>query len=250
MPSINVEQKNISQRKKLQNSHLFLKGSRVALPIAIGYFPIAVTFGMIAVQSGLSLWHSTFMSIAVFAGASQFMAASMVMVNATVIEIIVATFVLNFRHFIMSMSFINKLNHIPIKWKALLSFGITDETFSVFSLQGKEKDATNHFFILGIFATAYVSWIAGTLVGGLFSSIFPPVISQGMSVGLYAMFIALVVPVARKSRLVLCIVVISMVICTFASMIVSSGWAIVIATLISSLIGVFFKERESIQQNS
>src|SRR5699024_3555744 len=111
------------------------QGFRVAFPIAIGYIPIAITFGVLAKQSGLSLLELTMMSAFVYAGASQFMGVNMIVANATAIEIILATFVLNFRHFVLSLSFMHGLkDHINLKARTGLALGLTDESFSVAAL--------------------------------------------------------------------------------------------------------------------
>src|SRR5699024_1056757 len=104
------------------------------IPIMLGYLPIAITYGVLAKQTGLSLLEITMMSIFVFAGASQFMAVNMIGVGAGIMEIVTATFVLNFRHFVMSLSLMNRMRHINISKKAPISLGLTDETFAVSAL--------------------------------------------------------------------------------------------------------------------
>src|SRR5690625_7434940 len=107
------------------------RGIAVGFPIMLGYLPIAITYGVLAKQSGMSLTELTLMSVLVFAGASQFMGANMIAVGAGAAEIIIATFVLNFRHFVMSLSFMNRLRSVGINLKVLLSVGLTDNTFAV-----------------------------------------------------------------------------------------------------------------------
>src|SRR5690625_3741876 len=97
-----------------QKMYMFRRGMTVGFPIMIGYLPIAITYGVLAKQSGMSLFELTLMSVMVFAGASQFMGANMIAVGAGTVEIIIATFVLNFRHFVMSLSFMNRLRGISI----------------------------------------------------------------------------------------------------------------------------------------
>src|SRR5690625_5861865 len=137
------------------------RGITVGLPIMIGYLPIAITYGVLAKQSGMTLFELTLMSVLVYAGASQWMATNMIAVGTGAIEIIVATFVLNFRHFIMSLSFMNQMRQIALEYKFPLSFGLTDESFTVLSLtKEKAKHYYGVFFYLALFITAYLSWIA------------------------------------------------------------------------------------------
>src|SRR5690625_3197046 len=111
----------------------------VGLPIILGYFPVAIAYGVLAKQAGLSLFELTSMSVLVYAGASQFMAVNMLMVSAGWIEIVIATFVLNFRHFIMNLSLMNKWQHLSTSSKLPLSLGVTDETFAVASMEADNK---------------------------------------------------------------------------------------------------------------
>src|SRR5699024_11530902 len=106
------------------------QGVNAALPIAIGYVPIAVAYGALGVASGLTWWHTLLMSLLVFAGASQFMAAGMVAAGAAVVQISIATFVLNFRPLILSLSLIDRLREISPLRRAALSLGLTDETYA------------------------------------------------------------------------------------------------------------------------
>jgi 4-azaleucine resistance transporter AzlC len=213
------------------------------IPIFIGFIPISVTFGMVAIQAGFNLFQTTLMSVAVLAGASQLMAVNMLTFGAGVIEVILATFILNLRHFIMSMSIMNELRHIPKKWKVLLSFGLTDETFTVLSLKTSTVKP-DKFYILGLNGTAYTAWISGTFIGGFFSNFIPPIISLGMSITLYAMFIGLLVPAMKKSLRVMIIAIVSILLNMVLNQFLSSGWSIVLATLVGSSLGIFLNNEQ------
>lgn len=220
----------------------FAEGVLKSVPIVIGYLPVAVAFGLISTQSGLSLYHTVLMSVMVYAGASQFMAVSMLAGGVGAMEIILATFILNFRHFIMSLSLMNGIKSVPNQWKWVLSSWITDETFSVASFH-KEKAGPG--FLAGLMLTAYGSWIFGTLLGALLGDFIPPVIGESMSIALYAMFIGLLVPSVRKNWRIGLISVLSMLLCYLFSQFTSSGWSIVLATVLGSLAGLVLKRRET-----
>ncbi|MGA8944268.1 MAG: AzlC family ABC transporter permease [Thermoactinomyces sp.] len=215
----------------------FLKGAVTSIPIVIGYVPIAVALGLIATQSGISPFYTVLMSLLVFAGASQFMAVSMIMAGTGAVEIILATFILNFRHFIMSLSLMTLLKTIPAKWKSVLSMGITDETFTV-TFFHREKASPP--FVGGIMLFAYLSWVMGTILGCLLGDLIPESIGESMAVSLYAMFIGLLIPSVRKNWRIGFISVLSMLLCYFFSLFAGSGWAIVLATLLGSLAGLLF----------
>ncbi|SFJ62352.1 AzlC protein [Halobacillus dabanensis] len=92
--------------------HMMKKGMFAGFPIMLGYLPIALTYGVLASRTGMSNLELTLMSVLVFAGAAQFLAVGMVATGTGIIEIIIATFVLNFRHFVMSLSFVNRLKKL------------------------------------------------------------------------------------------------------------------------------------------
>jgi len=166
------------------------RGLRAGLPIALGYLPVAVTYGLLARQAGLSPFQAAGMSLFVYAGASQFMAVKMLAAGIHGAQIVLAAFILNFRHFLMSASLSQAL---PTRRPALLAYGITDETFVAGSLALRDAGFTSVSF-LAMAVLAYLSWAAGSLAGALFGALIPPGLASAMGVGLYAMFIALLVP--------------------------------------------------------
>ncbi|WP_106498127.1 AzlC family ABC transporter permease [Lentibacillus sp. Marseille-P4043] len=221
------------------------RGVMVGFPIMVGYLPIAITYGVLAKQSGMSLTELTLMSVLVFAGASQFMGANMIAVGAGAIEIIVATFVLNFRHFVMSLSFMNRLRGIGRSWKVPLSLGLTDETFAVSSLHTKEaKEEKGALFYTALILTAYFSWVFGSFLGGILGEVIPEKLSQSMGIALYAMFIGLLIPSVKKELKVGLIAIIAMLINTLFGLFMSEGWAIVFGTVLGGLSGIYLLKGE------
>ncbi|GAE94642.1 branched-chain amino acid transporter [Gracilibacillus boraciitolerans JCM 21714] len=154
-------------------------GLIAGLPIVVGYLPIAIAYGVLAKQAGLSLLELTGMSLFVFAGAAQFMGAGMIGLGVSAAEIIIATFVLNFRHFVMSLSFINQIRQYAMKWKFLLTLGLTDETFSVSSIYKKQVDQAYGYYFYGtIMLTSYLSWVFGSFLGGVLGDVIPETLSK------------------------------------------------------------------------
>lgn len=237
----------VSENKKNYSSSMLMikRGLAVGFPIMLGYIPIAITYGVLAKQAGLSLMELTLMSVLVFAGASQFMGANMIALGAGAVEIIIATFVLNFRHFVMSLSFMNRLREVDLKWKFPLSLGLTDETFAVSSLHTKEAKEEKGFLFYGALTlTAYLSWVIGSFLGGVLGEVIPETLSQSMGIALYAMFIGLLVPSVKKELRVGLIAVIAMLINVICLQFMSSGWAIVAGTVLGGLSGVFLLKEE------
>ena len=235
--------------KTVHNEKMYMirRGITVGLPIMIGYLPIALTYGVLAKQAGMSLLELTLMSVMVYAGASQFMGANMIAVGAGAVEIIIATFVLNFRHFVMSLSFMNHMRDFSIKQKLPLSLGLTDESFAVSALHTKEVEHKHgSYFYMALFLTAYISWITGSFIGGVLGEIIPEQLSQSMGIALYAMFIGLLIPSVKKELKVGCIALVAVLINVMCSQFMSDGWAIVCGTVIGGLSGLYFLREEDI----
>src|SRR5690625_687929 len=234
-----------SSQNKTQTLQMIQRGFIAGIPLILGYLPVAITFGVLAKQAGMSMTELTFMSLFVYAGASQFMGVNMITVGVGAIEIIIATFVLNFRHFVMSLSFMNQLREIGLRFRIPLSLLLTDETFALSSIHTKEvKEDKGAYFYLTILFTAYLSWIMGTILGGFLGEVIPEKLSQSMGIALYAMFIGLLVPSVKKELKVGLIALIAMLINMLCSQFMSDGWAIVIGTVLGGLSGVYFFKGE------
>lgn len=236
---------SIRKNKVSPSIQMIQKGIAVGFPIMLGYLPIAITYGVLAKQAGMTLTELTSMSILVFAGASQFMAVNMIAASAGIAEIIIAIFVLNFRHFVMSLSFMNRLRGVGLNWKVPLSLGLTDETFAMSSLHPNEaKKDKGALFYTALILTAYFSWIIGSFLGGVLGEIIPAQLSQSMGIALYAMFIGLLIPSVKKEKRVGLIAIFAALINMFFSQFTSQGWAIVFGTVIGAASGIFFLEKK------
>jgi 4-azaleucine resistance transporter AzlC len=224
-----------------------IQGIRAGLPIAVGYFPIAIAFGALAGQAQLNWSEATLMSLIVFAGASQFVGVSMLLAGAGSVQIITTTFFLNMRHLIMSLAVNNQMRTFPRASKYLLSFFITDETFALLTLGNKDQklDSRTPIYMAGLMLTAYIGWVSGTIVGGLGAGFIPPEITTAMTVGLYGLFIGLLVPPAKKSVRFALIALVSMLLNWILSQVLDLGWAIVLATILAAGLGILLiKEDE------
>lgn len=221
----------------------------IGLPIVIGYFPIAMAFGLLSKNTSISFRDTSLLSMMVYAGASQFMALDLMSAGVTAANIILATFLLNLRHMMMSASLAVEFKGIPKKYLPVLAFGITDETFSVISFN-KEKITLPFVFTINVLA--YCSWALGTMVGYAVGEILPVSLQTSLSIGLYAMFASLLFPEIKKSRNILFLSIISALIyiLIFYSNIFTSGWDIILGIIVSSILGVqFFNENNEEREN-
>lgn len=213
-------------------------GFASGLPIVIGYFPIAMAFGILSKTTGVSMFQSFLFSLMVFAGASQFMALNLLSLGAGIGQIILTTLLVNFRHFLMGASISAKMTEDMKKWSLLMAFGITDEVFSVASFK-KEQITTK--FMLALQFVSYSSWVIGTVFGYLVGQVLPEILKDSMGIALYAMFAAILIPEAKKSKRVGILALLSGLVNVILSYlkILPQGWSLIIAIVLISAIGTF-----------
>lgn len=225
----------------------FLDGIKKSIPIFMGYFPVSFTYGIMASNGGIDPLIASTVALTNFTSAGQFVGTKVIISNGTFLEAGVATFVVNIRYALMSLSLSQKILDMPLYKKLILAFGITDETFAVASL---EKEKISFSYMIGLIIGPYMAWVLGTLTGAYFSTLLPERLQNAMGIALYGMFLALVVPEARKSKEVLGVVSVAVlvsVIFRYMSVLknISSGWTIIIATIISSIFGAIVFPRKS-----
>jgi 4-azaleucine resistance transporter AzlC len=214
-------------------------------PIVIGYFPVAMAFGLLAKTIDVSLMDSFLFSSMVFAGASQFMALELIRGGISTGSIILAAFLLNLRHLMMSASLSIKLESgIKRSWLPLIAFGVTDETFSVASLKNGQVTAS---YVLALQGISYSSWVLGTITGYLAGSIIPVSLQNSLGIGLYAMFAAILVPEVKKSLNILFLSIGAGVLYAVISYLklFPGSWNLIATIMISSIGGVVFLKDDS-----
>jgi 4-azaleucine resistance transporter AzlC len=208
-------------------------GMQAGISIAIGYMPIALTFGLLAKTTGLTVMETFLMSLLVFAGASQYISLSLLALGTGAFEIVLTTFIVNIRHFLMSASLNERVEVAPKFIKALYSFGITDETFSVAAT--KEGKITTGF-LFGLISVSYGSWVIFSGIGHAIGSSLPTTLQESMGIALYAMFVGLLVPSIKKHRKVIYLAGLAGLLNTLFIQFMATGWAIVSATIVSSIV--------------
>ena len=215
-----------------------LIGLKDALPIMIGYFSVAMAFGLLVKNAGLYLMDAMLFSTVVFAGASQFMALNMIITGTPWISIVAATFLVNFRHFIMSASIGSRLEKTA-GWKIpFIAFGVTDETFSV--VMAREGRLPSVYVWVVSFC-AYISWGSGTAAGFLLGAFIPDALGSSLGMGLYVLFISLLVPEIKKGRKALWVALTAAALNTIFGYVpfIGSSWSLVSAVIVSALIFTF-----------
>ena len=228
----------------------FKKGVVDGIAIALGYFSVSFGFGVMAVKAGLSVLSAVGISLTNLTSAGQAAGVTVIAAGGTLVEMILTQFVINLRYSLMGFSLSQKLdNTFNTPRRLLVSFGITDEIFAVASAS-KEKLTAKYMY--GLIALPIVGWTAGTLFGSVAGAVLPSYISDVLGILLYGMFIAIVVPPAKKDNKILFAVLLSI---TFSLLIkyvftfISSGFAVIISAVLASVItALFFPVKEEAEQ--
>ncbi|WP_352420490.1 AzlC family ABC transporter permease [Proteiniborus sp.] len=235
----------IVERKRSINE--FIRGVSQGIPITLGYIPVSFTFGLMAVNGGIPVWMAILISLTNLTSAGQFVGTGLIIADASLFEITVATFVINIRYMLMSLSLSQKIaSGMPLLKRCIMAFGITDEIFTVASL---EKQEITFAYMMGLTVCPYFGWALGTALGAKITSVLPEALQSSMGIALYAMFIALIVPSTKKSKATLIVVITAVLMSSALKLIpyiklISEGWSIIITTIVAAAIGAVFFPRK------
>ena len=180
-----------------EQSKQFWAGVRAEIPLLIGGFPFGLIYGALALNAGLSKAAAQVMSFTVFAGSAQFIAAQLVHENTPGFVIVLTIAVVNLRHMLYSASLAPYLAALPVRWKVLLSYLLTDEAYAPTVLHYEKEGLTPqaHWFLLGAGGVLWLDWQLGTALGIFLGAAIPE--SSLLDFALPLTFIAMLVPVLR-----------------------------------------------------
>lgn len=222
------------------SSYQYKDGVKASLPVVMGYIPIGLAFGVLAVQAGLGPWEVFLMSLLVYAGSSQFIAAGMIAGGASPGSIIITTFLVNSRHLLLSASLAPHLKGRPGKTLAAISFGITDETFAV-AMAEVVKNSRPPAYFAGLNITSQFFWIASTVMGAVVGNLIPDPGRFGLNFALPAMFIGLLV-IQIRGRLGLAIAVLAFAMSLLFKAMLPGNWNIILTAVLAATIGVILEK--------
>lgn len=218
----------------------YKKGIKDGVPIALGYLSVSFAFGVTAVSLGVPKFIALLISATNLTSAGQLAGVAVIAVLGSVFEIILTQLVINARYFLMSLTLTQKLDKkFTLLDRLLCAVGITDEIFAV--AVTNDKPVTRNY-LLGLMTLPYIGWTGGTLLGAVLGGVLPEIIVSALNIALYAMFIAIVVPVTMQNKKVFPVIIISVMIsCAFYFIpflqLVNSGIAYVISALVASVVG-------------
>ena len=231
------------KNRKYDTKKEFRSGLKDGIPIALGYFAVSFSLGISMVAAGISSVEGTVMSLTNLTSAGEFAGVRIIAVGGTLAEMALTQLIINLRYSLMSLSLSQKLDESVTFWKKLLiAFGNTDEIFAV--AMNHQKSLTLPY-MLGLQSLPIVGWTLGTFMGAIATGLMPEKVSIAMNVMLYGMFIAIVVPNAKKSKPVLIVVLIAVVLsCMFYYIPflneISTGITIIICTVLAAVAGAIF----------
>ena len=176
----------------------FKKGLIDGLPICFGYLSVAFAFGIFAGKSGLSILEALAISMTNVTSAGQLAAVPIITGGGTLIELAITQIVINLRYALMSVSLSQKLGKsVSMLDRFIIAFVNTDEVFAVAS---SNKENVGKKYLYGLILTPYLGWSLGTFLGSFAGDILPQSITSALGLAIYGMFVAIVIPVAKKSK--------------------------------------------------
>ena len=219
------------------NNNEYRVGVNRGLPVGMGYFSVSFGFGAMAVSQGLKTLDAVLISATNLTSAGQFAGLTLIVAAATLWEMVLTQLVINSRYALMSLALSQRMGEkIGLLPRLFIAFMNTDE---IFALAMSRKEPLTVPYLLGLGTLPFVGWTGGTLLGALAGSVLPQNIRTALGVMLYGMFVAIVVPPAKKERPVLFCVLLALVCSSLLDWApclrnISAGVAIVIATVIAA----------------
>lgn len=207
-----------------------------AVPVILGYIPMGAAYGILARQGGIGLFPTIFMSVVVFAGASQFIAVGLLVGGATSFEVVLTTFFVNLRHVLMSASLSPYFRKVNRRILPFIAWGVTDETYAI-SIGRFRSGEADHRYSLALNYTAYLSWLTGSVMGAFAGYLVPSALQSSLEFALYSMFVGLVV-LQISNRLHLLVAAAAALMSTLFSTSMGGTWYIITASLAGATLGL------------
>lgn len=213
-------------------------GLRDGLPIGLGYLSVSFAFGIFATGSGLTVWEAVMISLFNLTSAGQLAAVPIMVGGGSLIELAASQLVINLRYSLMSITLSQHLSpRVRLRDRFAIAFGNTDEIFAV-ACSKEQPIGTRYYLALCLFPIC--GWVLGTLCGAIAGSLLPTLVLTALEIAIYAMFIAIVVPAAKRSRpILLCLLLAALLSCLFyyipALRQIPSGFTVILCALAAAL---------------
>ncbi|MBR3630786.1 MAG: AzlC family ABC transporter permease [Oscillospiraceae bacterium] len=223
----------------------FGKGLVHGIPIGLGYLSVSFGFGILAVKAGLSVLEASLVSLTNLTSAGQAAGVDVIAAGGSLLEMALVQFTINIRYALMALSLSQKLDSsFTFPHRLLAAYGITDEIFGVCASQ---EEPLRPSYMYGIISISTAGWVTGTFLGAAAGELLPPAVSSALGIVLYGMFLAIIVPPARRERSVLIVVAVAALLsigCRYLLPWLSGGFAVILCAVAASVLGALLFPRE------
>lgn len=226
----------------------FKEGMRDGIPIGLGYLAVSFSLGVAAKSAGLTAFQGFIASLLNNASAGEYAGFTVIAANASYLEMMLMTLIANARYLLMSCALSQKFApDTPLRHRLLVGYDVTDEIFGITIARPGILDP---YYTYGAIVIAAPCWAGGTALGVIAGNLLPLRVVSALSVALFGMFLAVIIPPARKNRVVAAFVLISFLASFAAANLpyisqLSSGTRTIILTVgISAVAAALFPVRE------
>lgn len=213
----------------------FRRGMYHGIPIGLGYLSVSFGFGIMAVKAGLTTLAAAVISASNLTSAGQAAGVGIIAAGGTLLEMALVQLTINLRYSLMALSLSQRLDKsFTMPHRMLAAFGITDEIFAV---SYGQKDIITPWYMYGMILVSFTGWVSGTILGASAGQLLPSDISAALTIMLYGMFIAIIIPPARKEKSILAVIIAAAVISIlfkFVFTFVSGGFSVIISAVLAS----------------
>ncbi len=225
--------------KMSENTTFYKKGVKDGIPICLGYFAVSFTLGIMAQKSGLTAFQAMLTAALTNASAGGFAGFELIGADAPYWQMALMQLVVNARYLLMSCALSQKFSpKTSLLHRSIVAFDVTDEVFGISIAQ---KGHLNPFYNYGAMSVAIPGWAFGTFLGVIMGNILPLRLVSALSVGLYGMFLAIIIPPAKENKVVAGCVIISFILSFMFSALpllktIPEGMRVIILTVAISLL--------------
>ena len=194
------ERKRREPMSKRENRKMYLEGLRDGVPIGLGYFAVAFSLGIAARSAGLSAWQGLVASLLCSASAGEYALFTLIGAGGTYLEAALVTLITNARYLLMSCALSQRISpRMPNVHRFLFGAYVTDELFGI---NIARPGALEPVYYYGAISVAIPLWSLATALGIVMGNLLPGRVVSALSVALYGMFLAIIIPPARENRVV------------------------------------------------
>lgn len=230
--------------KAPHNKTAFKAGLCDGIPIGLGYLAVSFSLGVAVQDAGLSWFQGFMASWLCTTSTGEYAVFSLLAAGTTALEIALVTLIINARYLLMSCATTQRLDpDMPFGHRYLIAFHLTDELFGITIAR---PGSLNPYYSYGAFSTAVPGWAFGTALGTVIGSVLPPSLTSALSVALFGMFLAVIIPPARQSKTVAGLIAICFAVSYISEQLppirdFSNGMRIILLTIVlSSVVALVF----------